>query len=186
MRRAQLVRVAGPLIARDGVAEFSLDEVAERSGVTRNLLYRYFPRGRIDLFVEVLEDVMPALTEQATEPRLSRARMRAANIERLSHHAFAPTWQWQVYTEALGLRDGAVTDALGRFHGVWAARVALNNGVVATPQMVSALSAFRSAAVRLFEESRHHGHDREWTKRLLSRLLDTTITAAAAEPETTT
>ena len=83
MRRAQLVRVAGPLIARDGVAEFSLDEVAERGGVTRNLLKRYFPRGRIDLFVEVLEDVMPALTEQATEPRLSRARMRAANIERL-------------------------------------------------------------------------------------------------------
>src|SRR4051794_41927206 len=54
-RRAQLAGIAQVLIARDGHAGFSLDEVAEQADVTRNLLYHYFPRGRLDLFLAAVE-----------------------------------------------------------------------------------------------------------------------------------
>ena len=44
-----------PVVARDGFFDFSLDEIAERAGVTRNLLYHYFPEGRPDVVLAVVE-----------------------------------------------------------------------------------------------------------------------------------
>ena len=44
-RRAQLAQAALAVAAEQGYAGLSLDEVGERAGVTRNLLYHYFPRG---------------------------------------------------------------------------------------------------------------------------------------------
>ena len=54
-RASQLVESAMPVIAEQGFSDFSLDEVAERADVTRNLLYHYFPQGRSDLAVAVAE-----------------------------------------------------------------------------------------------------------------------------------
>ncbi len=55
-RRDQLVSAAIPLVARHGPMDLSLDDVAERVGVTRNLIYHYFPGGRTDLITAVAEE----------------------------------------------------------------------------------------------------------------------------------
>ena len=44
-RRKQLISAAMPVVAAQGFADFSLDEVAARADVSRNLLYHYFPDG---------------------------------------------------------------------------------------------------------------------------------------------
>jgi len=43
------------VVADQGFTEFSLEEVAAHADVTRNLLYHYFPRGRPDVAVAVVE-----------------------------------------------------------------------------------------------------------------------------------
>ena len=52
-----------PVVARDGFSSFSLDEVADRADVTRNLLYHYFPDGRSDIIRAVAEQAGHALTD---------------------------------------------------------------------------------------------------------------------------
>ena len=52
-----------PIVAEQGFARFSLDEVAAAADVTRNLLYHYFPRGRPDLALAVGERAGRELTD---------------------------------------------------------------------------------------------------------------------------
>ena len=71
-----------PLMARQGPIELSLEAVAERVGVTRNLLYHYFPEGRGALVAAVVQEaerrtgrsvdraVHPAAAEQARVRRV--------------------------------------------------------------------------------------------------------------------
>ena len=53
-RRSQLTDAALDLVAEGGYSGLTLDAVAERAGVTRNLIYHYFPRGREDLALAVV------------------------------------------------------------------------------------------------------------------------------------
>ena len=67
-RRDQLIDVAMPLVAEHGLSGFSLDELAQRADVTRNLLYHYFPRGRLDVFLaEQVGREIAALVEKPGE-----------------------------------------------------------------------------------------------------------------------
>src|SRR3954454_22256216 len=91
-RRDQLAGIAQDLIAADGYASFSLDAVAERAGVTRNLLYHYFPRGRLDLFLAALERVGEQLTGAwVTDADLPLPERQAANFARMLEHAHGPS-----------------------------------------------------------------------------------------------
>ena len=53
-----------PVVAEQGFTEFSLDDVAARADVTRNLLYHYFPRGRADVALAVAEAAGHRLTDE--------------------------------------------------------------------------------------------------------------------------
>ena len=104
-RREQLVEAASAEIAKQGFADFSLDAVAERADVTRNLLYHYFPRGRIDLFLAALDRAGSELTEGwVMDSDLPVAERTAANFERVADHVMAPTDAWLVYRQAGGSR----------------------------------------------------------------------------------
>ncbi|MEU7798386.1 helix-turn-helix domain-containing protein [Micromonospora arborensis] len=69
-RRAQILAVAAMLFAARPYDEVLMEDVAERSGVSRALLYRYFP-GKRDLFA--------ALYRQASEQLLARTRLDPAD-----------------------------------------------------------------------------------------------------------
>jgi AcrR family transcriptional regulator len=87
-RRAQLVQAALASGAEHGYAGLSLDDVGERAGVTRNLLYHYFPRGRLDLYLAALERAGDELTgDFIVAPEQPLAERLAANTERAIEHA---------------------------------------------------------------------------------------------------
>jgi AcrR family transcriptional regulator len=56
--RERILEAALALLARDGLARLSLDEVAQRAGVSRAALYRQFP-GRAPLFREMVRRHSP-------------------------------------------------------------------------------------------------------------------------------
>ncbi|KIZ14714.1 TetR/AcrR family transcriptional regulator [Streptomyces natalensis] len=76
-RRAQLLGVAARLFAAHPYDEVLMEDVAERAGVSRALLYRHFP-GKRDLFA--------ALYQQAAEQLLTKTRLDPADslVEQLT------------------------------------------------------------------------------------------------------
>lgn len=120
-RREQLVSAAIPLVARHGPAELSLDDVAARAGVTRNLLYHYFPGGRSDLVSAIVEDAERQLVGRAQPHDVDHA------LARILDHALAPTHAWRIHRMARAMpslaglleeTDRAATEALRDFTGV--------------------------------------------------------------------
>src|SRR3954454_6014733 len=97
-RREQLASIAPELAARNGHAGLSLDEVAERADVTRNLLYHYFPRGRDDLFLAAVhrggQEIAGGWT---TDERIPREQRIAQNFAHVVKHASRPSAAWLVY-----------------------------------------------------------------------------------------
>lgn len=59
-RRAQLLEVASSLLFEKGVEAVRIPEVAERAGVTRPVVYRFFP-SRHAIFIALLEELSDAL-----------------------------------------------------------------------------------------------------------------------------
>src|SRR5262245_9976730 len=97
-RRAQLAEAALAVAARQGYAGLSLDDVGERAGVTRNLLYHYFPRGRLDVFLAALERAGDELTgDFIVDPEQPVAERLAANTMRAIEHAEGASDAWLVW-----------------------------------------------------------------------------------------
>ncbi|MFE9837333.1 TetR/AcrR family transcriptional regulator [Streptomyces sp. NPDC005551] len=79
-RRSQLLDAALSLFAHRAPEEISLDDVAEAAGVSRPLVYRYFPGGKQQLYEAALRSAAEELEQCFAEPpqgpltrRLSRA-----------------------------------------------------------------------------------------------------------------
>ncbi|CAL9438748.1 TetR/AcrR family transcriptional regulator [Streptomyces sp. Tu 3180] len=79
-RRSQLLDAALSLFAHRAPEEVSLDDVAEAAGVSRPLVYRYFPGGKQQLYEAALRSAADELRHCFDEPhegpllpRLSRA-----------------------------------------------------------------------------------------------------------------
>ncbi|MFF5445011.1 TetR/AcrR family transcriptional regulator [Streptomyces sp. NPDC012888] len=79
-RRAQLLDAALTLFAHHAPEDVSLDHVAEAAGVSRPLVYRYFPGGKQQLYEAALRSAADELRHCFAEPqtgpltlRLSRA-----------------------------------------------------------------------------------------------------------------
>lgn len=68
-RRSQLLGAALSLFAHRAPEEVSLDDVAEAAGVSRPLVYRYFPGGKQQLYEAALRSAAEELQECFDEPR---------------------------------------------------------------------------------------------------------------------
>lgn len=104
-RREQLADVAAAMIEADGVDALSMTALAEAAGVTRALVYRYFP-GREEVITEVLRRQAEELLA-ATAPRAGATARE--NLER----------SLSVYVEHFArtlerVRDGASPTSLTR------------------------------------------------------------------------
>ncbi|MFE0699213.1 TetR/AcrR family transcriptional regulator [Streptomyces sp. NPDC058872] len=67
-RRGQLLRAALELFAQRAPEDVSLDDVAEAAGVSRPLVYRYFPGGKQQLYEAALRSHADALNRCFAEP----------------------------------------------------------------------------------------------------------------------
>ncbi|MGV0099832.1 TetR/AcrR family transcriptional regulator [Streptomyces californicus] len=79
-RRAQLLLAALGLFAHRAPDEVSLDEVAVAAGVSRPLVYRYFPGGRQQLYEAALGSAADELTQCFAEPETGPPTERVARV----------------------------------------------------------------------------------------------------------
>jgi AcrR family transcriptional regulator len=64
-RRAQLLAAAQDIFAANGYHAAAMDEIAERAGVSKPVLYQHFP-GKLELYMALLEAHVDELTRRVT------------------------------------------------------------------------------------------------------------------------
>jgi AcrR family transcriptional regulator len=180
-RREQLVAAAMPIVARQGFGGFSLDAVAHRAGVTRNLLYHYFPRGRPDIVMAVAERAGEQLTQgwviDDSQPLSQRL---AANFARIMDHGLAPTHAWRIHRMAHAGLDPELDAVVQRFVDAVISSIALNQLQTPDPPPLVrlALAGFVAYTETVLEQARAQGRPRAQVAELLTRTLNATIEAA--------
>ena len=79
-RRAQLLHVALDVFAESGYHAASMDEIADRAGVSKPVLYQHFP-GKLDLYLALLEasvdTVINGVTSALDSTQDNRRRVQA-------------------------------------------------------------------------------------------------------------
>jgi AcrR family transcriptional regulator len=183
-RRDQLVNAASAVIAKQGYAGFSLDDVAERADVTRNLLYHYFPRGRLDLFLAALDRAGSELTEGwVTDAELSAAERTAANFDRVAGHVMKPSDSWLVYRQARGLADREVQAMLRGYQEIVLSSVAMNQLGTDDPPPAArvALTAYLAYVETALDSAREQKVGRDEVRRLLVDVLEPTLAAGRSD-----
>jgi AcrR family transcriptional regulator len=179
-RRRQLIELAMPIVAEQGFTEFSLEELADRAGVTRNLLYRYFPRGRPDIAAAVVRDAGHELTRDwVTDPSHSLEERLLVNTERVADHAFEPSSAWRIHRKARAADQPEITEVVNDYLDTVVANIALNNVGTADPpaRVRIAILGFISFAETVVDEARNTDVSRAEIGQLL---IDTLVVALAS------
>jgi AcrR family transcriptional regulator len=180
-RRAQLARAALAVAAEQGHAGLSLDDVAQRAGVTRNLLYHYFPRGRLDVFLAALELAGDELTgDFIVDPRQPLGERLAANTERAIEHAERASDAWLVWGHARSAAEPEIHAVRDRYRDEIVTGMALNLLDTADPAPLArvALRAYLDFHQTALDEWRDSDLDRATLLALLERTLVATVAAA--------
>jgi AcrR family transcriptional regulator len=181
-RRDQLVQAAMPIVAGQGFAEFSLDELAAEADVTRNLLYHYFPRGREDIVLAVVEQAGRLLTEDwILDESLGLAERLQANFARIAEHALKPSDAWRIHRRARAATEPDVQAISTGFTEVVVQSIALNHlGTRRPPVLVRvALTGYLSFAETVLDQARlARGISRAQVMKLLSDSLVAVVGAA--------
>lgn len=183
-RRKQLIAAAMPVVAREGFAEFSLDEVAERADVSRNLLYHYFPDGRADLVRAVAEQAGHVLTDDwVTDESIPLGERLAINNTRMIAHAMEPSDAWVIYQLARGATDPELRSTIDHFVDVVVASTALNQLGTANPSPIArvALKGYLGFFGSVLDEARVTGTPPEVLLGLLAETLAAALDVARRE-----
>ena len=78
-RRAQLLDAAQAVFVQSGYHAAAMDEIADRAGVSKPVLYQHFP-GKLDLYLALLDKHCDTLEEpRARRPSRSAATTRSAS-----------------------------------------------------------------------------------------------------------
>lgn len=182
-RHEQLTAAAMPIVARHGFAEFSLDEVTERAGVTRKLLYHYFPRGRADVVLAVAERAGHELTDDwVVDEAIPLEERLAANNTRMIEHAMTPSDAWTIYRLARSSPDPEIRQRVERFVDVVVSSVAQNHlGTGAPPPLPRmAIRGFLAFFESVLDDARATGASLDAILRMLADTLRHTVDAALA------
>lgn len=180
-RREQLARAALWVAARRGYTGTTLEEVAERAGVTRNLLYHYFPRGRLDLFLAAVELAGEELTgDWVTDPEMPLDERLAVNFARVVDFALEPTDAWLVHRQAGVPGEPEIAAVDQRYRDVVISSIAENHFGTTDPRPYErvALDGFLGFSDRVLDGCREQGLEREQVIAILARTLLATVEAA--------
>jgi AcrR family transcriptional regulator len=182
-RLEQLVDIAMPIVAERGLGTFSLDEIAEHAGVTRNLLYHYFPRGRADILVAVGERAGHELTDGwITDESIPIEERMAGNFVRFINHATKPTDAWRIHRIGRASQDPELAAIAERFEEIVIESVSINNfGTRQPPPMARlAIKGFIAFAETVLDEARETAAPPEQVVQLVAQSFAKTLEAAIA------
>lgn len=180
-RRRQLTKCALSVIADDSSQELSLDAVAERAGVTRNLLYHYFPRGKRDLELAAVEEVASQLFgDFDTDPSAPLDEKQERNLARFVVHAWQRSDAWQGYVELRSRLDPEMRATMDRYRDAIVEAISLNNFGTADPGPYAhaALRGFIEFGAEMLSQGREAGLEIEDVVATLREVLDATVEAA--------
>lgn len=170
-----------PVVAKAGFADFSLDEIASRADVTRNLLYHYFPDGRSDIVMAVAEQAGYLLTDDwVTDESIPLPERLVANNARMVTHAMEPSDAWVIYQLARGSTDPELRARIDHFVDVVVASVSLNHLGTANPPTLArvALKGYLGFFGTVLDEARETGTPPEHLVDLLGETLTAALQAA--------
>ena len=181
-RREQLVAAAMPVVAEQGFGEFSLDEIASAADVTRNLLYHYFPQGREDVALAVVDQACRELTaDWVVDESLPLSDRLTANFERMMDQALAPSAAWRVYRRARAAGQPEIEEIVAQYTESVISSISRNHLGRSKPSALVhvALTGFVAFAEAVLDETRITKAPRKRVMKLLSDTLVATIQAAS-------
>lgn len=180
-RRRQLTEIAYGMVAAAGSDQVSLDEIAKRAGVTRNLLYHYFPRGRRDLLLAAVDRSGEDLTRDfITDPGVPLDQRLARNFARFFDHAVEQTDAWRILMMTRSSPDEEVRGLAGVYREKIISGVAMNHFGTAEPPELGriALESFLAYSEHALDAWRGSDIPRQQILELLGRTLVATVAAA--------
>ena len=176
-----------PIVAAQGFAEFSLEELAARAHVSRNLVYHYFPRGRVDVVIATVEQAGRDLTDDWSVDESVPLPMRlAVNVYRLVEHAMTPSDAWRIYRHYRAAADPEVAETVERYREIIISSISLNHlGTPDPPPLVHlALEGYLGFAETVLDEARATDAPRGAVIRILQDTLVTVVQSAQSASET--
>jgi AcrR family transcriptional regulator len=181
-RREQLIDSALEIAAREGYENLAFEAVANRAGVTRNLVYHYFPGGRQQLLEAAVHRAGEQLSSGwVTDPGVPLGQRLASNLNRLMDHAAEPTDAWQLYRQGRGTIDPALLEIARQYRERVIGNIAMNQlGTTRPPPIVQiALDGFLAYVETVIESAIEQEMPREQVIELVSGTLMSAMNAAA-------
>lgn len=181
-RRDQLIDAALSVAASDGHENLAFEAVANRAGVTRNLVYHYFPGGRPQLLEAAVHRAGEQLSSGwVTDPGVPLGERLAANLNRMMDHAAEPTDAWQLYRQGRGTVDPALLEIARVYRDRVIDNIALNQlGTTKPPPIVRiALDGFLAYVETVIESAMESRTPREQVLQLVGGTLMSAMNAAA-------
>ncbi|MBB0245008.1 TetR family transcriptional regulator [Streptomyces alkaliphilus] len=189
-RREQLIRAAQGLFAHHAPEDVSPEDVARAAGVSRPLVYRYFPGGKQQLYEAVLLDAAEELEGCFTEPRHGPLPERLARaLDRylafVEDHAEGFTALLRGGGVAETSRTGAIVDRVRRAAAdqIMAHMAVERPGPLLLMAVRTWISAVEAASLTWLDEGRRPGRAelRDWLVDHCSAVLAAT---ARHDPQT--
>ena len=180
-RRDQLIDAALAVAAREGHDRVAFEAVAKQAGVTRNLVYHYFPGGRQELVEAAVHRAGELLSSDwATDPDVPLPERLVSNLNRMMDHAAEPTDAWLLYRQSRGLVEPRLIEIAGRYRQLVISNIALNQlGNSKPPPIVQmALDGFLAYVETFMERALSRGIAREQVVAVIAPSLAATVDAA--------
>jgi AcrR family transcriptional regulator len=180
-RREQLIDAALSVAARDGHERLAFEAVAKQAGVTRNLVYHYFPGGRQELVEAAAHRAGELLSsEWVTDPDIPLPERLASNLNRMMDHAAEPTDVWVLYRQSRGLVEPRLIEIAQGYRDKVISNIALNQlGNPKPPRIVHiAIDGFLAYVETFIETALAEGIDRERVIAVVAPTLAATVDAA--------
>jgi AcrR family transcriptional regulator len=180
-RRDQLIDAALTVAAREGHDRLAFEAVAKRAGVTRNLVYHYFPGGRQELVEAAVHRAGEVLSSGwLTDKDIPLPERLAANLNRMMDHASEPTDAWLLYRQSRGLVDPRLLEIASGYRERVISMIALNQlGNPKPPPIVhTAIDGLLAYVETVIESALAEGVDREQVVAVIAPALAATVDAA--------
>jgi AcrR family transcriptional regulator len=181
-RREQLIDAALAIAARQGYDNLAFEKVANQAGVTRNLVYHYFPGGRQELLEAAVHRAGDQLSSGwVTDPGVPLGERLAANLNRMMDHAEEPTDAWQLYRQGRGTLDPTLLEIARGYRERVIGNIALNQlGTSQPPPIIRiALDGFLAYVETVIESAIAEGLPREQILELVSGTMMSAMNVAA-------
>lgn len=182
-RREQLIDAALAVAAHDGHEHLAFEAVANRAGVTRNLVYHYFPGGRQELLEAAVHRAGEVLSSDwVTDTDVPLPERLAANLNRMMDHASEPTDAWLLYRQSRGIVDPRLLEIASGYRERVISMIALNQlGNSKPPPIVhAAIDGLLAYVETVIETALAEGVDREKVVAVVAPALSSTIDAAVS------